>query len=43
MLAKDRVEYLIANYKQPALDPEIAMALDAYVAEKKASMPDSFM
>jgi trimethylamine--corrinoid protein Co-methyltransferase len=43
MLAKDRVEYLIANYKQPPLDPEIAMALDAYVAEKKASMPDSFM
>jgi len=43
MLAKDRVEFLIANYKQPELDPEIAMALDAYVAEKKASMPDSFM
>lgn len=43
MLAKDRVQYLIANYKQPELDPEISMALDAYVAEKKASMPDSFM
>ena len=43
MLAKDRVEKLLANYQQPTLDPEIAAALDEYIANKKASMPDSFM
>ncbi|MFT4961918.1 MAG: trimethylamine--corrinoid protein Co-methyltransferase [Paracoccaceae bacterium] len=42
-LAARRVAYLIDNYQQPALDPEIAARLAAYVAEKKASMPDSFM
>ncbi len=42
-LASRRVEYLLNNYQQPALDPEIKAALEAYVAEKKASMPDAFM
>ncbi|EBA17764.1 trimethylamine methyltransferase family protein [Roseobacter sp. SK209-2-6] len=42
-LATNRVEYLLANYQQPALDPAINEALHSYVAEKKASMPDSFM
>ncbi len=42
-LASARVEHLIANYKQPAIDPDIVAALEAYVAEKKASMPDAFM
>jgi trimethylamine--corrinoid protein Co-methyltransferase len=42
-LATQRVEQLLANYQQPMLDPEIAAALEAYVAEKKASMPDAFM
>lgn len=42
-LASARVEQLIGAYQQPALDPEIEKALRAYVAEKKASMPDSFV
>ncbi|KIC14677.1 trimethylamine methyltransferase family protein, partial [Leisingera sp. ANG-Vp] len=42
-LATNRVEQLLATYEQPALDPNIKMALDEYVAEKKASMPDAFM
>ncbi|SFU05778.1 trimethylamine methyltransferase family protein [Sedimentitalea nanhaiensis] len=42
-LASRRVAYLLANYQQPTLDPEIKAALEAYVAEKKASMPDAFM
>ncbi len=41
-LASARVKYLLDNYKQPALDPEIYQALTKYVADKKASMPDSF-
>lgn len=41
-LASGRVEHLLANYKQPQLDPEKAAALEAYIAEKKASMPDAF-
>ena len=42
-LASERVKYLIDNYQQPALDPEILARLQAYVADKKASMPDAFM
>lgn len=42
-LASNRVEKLLATYRQPEMDPDIAGALAAYVAEKKASMPDSFM
>lgn len=42
-LASVRVENLLATYQQPALDPEIEGRLKAYVAEKKASMPDAFM
>ncbi|NSY38253.1 trimethylamine methyltransferase family protein [Leisingera sp. ANG59] len=42
-LAESRVEKLLATYEQPALDPSVKMALDEYVAEKKASMPDAFM
>ena len=42
-LASNRVENLLATYQQPQLDPEIKLALDTYVAEKKASMPDAFM
>ena len=41
-LASTRVEHLLANYQQPQLDPEKAAALEAYIAEKKASMPDAF-
>ena len=42
-LARLRVKYLIDNYQQPMLDPEIETRLRAYVADKKASMPDSFV
>jgi len=42
-LATNRVQTLLDNYQQPALDPAKAEALNAYIAEKKASMPDSFM
>ncbi|MBY5988739.1 trimethylamine methyltransferase family protein [Roseovarius atlanticus] len=41
-LATTRVEKQLANYQQPHLDPGVLEALDAYVAEKKASMPDAF-
>ncbi|MCP4209789.1 MAG: trimethylamine methyltransferase family protein [Shimia sp.] len=42
-LASARVKQLIDAYQQPALDPVIEKALRAYVADKKASMPDSFV
>ncbi|UWQ26636.1 trimethylamine methyltransferase family protein [Leisingera aquaemixtae] len=42
-LATSRVEKLLATYEQPAMDPAIKQALEEYVAEKKASMPDAFM
>ncbi|KUJ80118.1 trimethylamine methyltransferase family protein [Ruegeria profundi] len=41
-LAAARVERLLANYQQPQIDPAINAALNEYVAEKKASMPDAF-
>ena len=42
-LASARVAHLLNSYQQPALDPAIAEALEAYVLQKKASMPDAFM
>lgn len=42
-LASVRVQYLLDNYAQPPLDPAIQAALQAYIADKKASMPDAFM
>ncbi|QMU57525.1 MAG: trimethylamine methyltransferase [Boseongicola sp.] len=41
-LASKRVEKLLNDYQTPALDPEIKARLEAYVAEKKASVPDAF-
>ncbi|MDQ2092844.1 trimethylamine methyltransferase family protein [Rhodobacteraceae bacterium 10Alg 79] len=41
-LATVRVEKMLANYQQPALDPGKAEALAAYVARKKAAVPDAF-
>ena len=41
-LATARVEKLLQDYQQPMLDPAIAEALRAYVANRKAEMPDSF-
>ena len=42
MLATARVSKLLDTYRQPQLDPDIEARLRAYVAEKKASEPDSF-
>ena len=41
-LASARVKKLLDTYQQPALDPEIEARLRAYVAEKKAGLPDAF-
>lgn len=42
-LASLRVEKMLADYQQPALDPAIAEALSDFVARKKSEEPDSFM
>ncbi|SMX48358.1 trimethylamine methyltransferase family protein [Maliponia aquimaris] len=41
-LASARVKHLLDTYQQPAMDPGVHEALHAYVAQKKASMPDAF-
>ena len=41
-LAAERVERMLRDYQQPAIDPGANEALAGYVANKKASMPDSF-
>ncbi len=41
-LASARVQRMLDTYRQPMLDPEIERRLNDYVAQKKASMPDSF-
>jgi len=42
-LAAARVAKRLGDYQQPALDPGINEALNAYVAKKKAETPDSFL
>ncbi|MDB0019855.1 trimethylamine methyltransferase family protein [Planktomarina temperata] len=42
-LAAERVASQLANYQQPPLDSEILAALEKYVADKKAAMPDAFV
>ncbi len=42
-LATDRVRRLLADYREPAIDPAIREALAAFVATRKASMPDAFI
>ena len=42
-LATARVEKLLGDYVQPPMDPAIREALDAFVAERKAAEPDSFI
>ena len=42
-LAAERVASQLANYQQPSLDPQILAALEKYVADKKAAMPDAFV
>ena len=41
-LASARVAKLIADYRQPPLDPEIAGRLEDYVARRKSEMRDAF-
>jgi len=41
-LASARVSKLLGDYQKPEMAPETEEALRAYVAEKKASMPDAF-
>jgi trimethylamine--corrinoid protein Co-methyltransferase len=41
-LASARVEKMLADYVAPSIEPATAEALAAYVAGKKASMPDAF-
>ena len=41
-LASDRVATLLSQYQQPAMDPDVLEALNAYVAEKKAAAPEAF-
>ena len=42
-LASERVTRQLANYQQPPLDPEILVALEKYVDQKKAENPDAFV
>jgi len=42
-LASLRVEKMLGDYQEPALDPAIREGLDAFVAQKKRAEPDSFM
>ncbi|MBQ0716337.1 MAG: trimethylamine methyltransferase family protein [Sulfitobacter litoralis] len=42
-LAAARVEKLLGDYVQPEMDPDTRAALDAFVANRKAAEPDSFM
>ena len=42
-LASVRVKRMLDTYQQPAMDPAIAESLAAYVARRKAEMPDAFM
>jgi trimethylamine--corrinoid protein Co-methyltransferase len=42
-LAAQRVQTMLATYQKPEIDPAIEEALNAYVAKKKESMPDSFV
>ncbi|WP_397543395.1 trimethylamine methyltransferase family protein [Roseovarius salis] len=41
-IANAKMRQMLDNYQQPPIDPGVAAALEAYVAEKKASMPDAF-
>ena len=41
-LAAARVRKQLGDYQAPAIDPGIVEALEAYVAQRKASEPDAF-
>ncbi|MFV0358893.1 trimethylamine methyltransferase family protein [Tropicimonas sp.] len=42
-LASARVQRLLAEYREPEMDPSIRQALDEFVERKKASMADAFL
>ncbi|MEE4119631.1 MAG: trimethylamine methyltransferase family protein [Paracoccaceae bacterium] len=42
-LAEARVRRLLGEYEAPPLDPGVREALEAFVAERKASQPDAFI
>lgn len=42
-LASARVKHLLSSYTPPPIDPEIDAALKAFIEERKASEPDSFV
>ncbi|MEM8870731.1 MAG: trimethylamine methyltransferase family protein [Pseudomonadota bacterium] len=41
-LAAARLRTLLDTYEAPAMDPAVREALDAFVTQRKASMPDAF-
>jgi trimethylamine--corrinoid protein Co-methyltransferase len=41
--AAERVKFQLSNYQKPSIDIAIEEALNAYVAEKKSAVPDSFV
>lgn len=42
-LAHERVERMMSEYTQPPIDPAVDEALQAFVAQRKASEPDAFV
>ena len=42
-LARARVDKLLSNYVEPAIDPGVREAIDAFVARRKSEMPDAFV
>ncbi|MDG3042741.1 trimethylamine methyltransferase family protein [Roseicyclus marinus] len=42
-LASVKVDKMLADYRQPYLDPATDEALKAYMTEKKAALPDAFI
>ncbi|MDR6265463.1 MULTISPECIES: trimethylamine methyltransferase family protein [Rhodobacterales] len=42
-LAHERVERMMTEYTQPPIDPAVDEALQAFVAQRKASEPDAFV
>jgi trimethylamine--corrinoid protein Co-methyltransferase len=42
-LAAARVDKMLSEYVQPALDPAVDEALKAYIAQRKSEMPDAFI
>jgi trimethylamine--corrinoid protein Co-methyltransferase len=43
LLAAERVRRLLGDYQAPPCDPATVEALEAFVARRKAAMPDAFV